>query len=152
MTQLRKQMIEDMKLAGHTEGTQRHYLSSIRELAKYFGRCPGELSRAELRRYATYLRDERCHSASRLRGHVAAIKFLYTKTLGREEEVSFPSWPTDHGKLPMVLSRDEIRRLLAALEQPTYRVVATTLYATALRAVRGTVRGGLAVATATRPQ
>jgi len=127
-------MIEDMQLAGHADGTQQHYLASIREMAKYFGRSPDELSRDELRRYVTYLREERCQSASRLRGHLAAIKFLYTKTLGRGDDVSFLSWPSQHGKLPTVLARAEVRMLLGAIEQPTYRMVATTLYATGLRA------------------
>lgn len=134
MTRIRKQMIEDMRLAGHADGTQQHYLASIREMAKYFGRSPDELSRADIRRYVTYLREERCQSASRLRGHLAAIKFLYTKTLGRGDDVSFLSWPSQHGRLPTVLGRGEIRALLGAIEQPTYRVVATTLYATGLRA------------------
>lgn len=133
MTPLRKQMIEDMRLAGHAERTQAHYLSSIRAMAKYFDRSPDELSRSELRQYVTYLREERCQSASRLRGHLAAIKFLYTKTLGRPDDVSFLSWPTEHGKLPTVLSMEEVRLLLAAIELPTYRMVATTLYATGLR-------------------
>lgn len=134
MTALRKQMIEDMELAGHTDATKRHYLSSIREMTKYFRRAPDELTRAELRRYVTYLREERCRSASRLRGHLAAIKFLYTKTLAREEDVSFLSWPRQDGKLPTVLSIEEVRRLLGSIEGPTYRVVATTLYSTGLRA------------------
>jgi len=134
MTQLRKQMIEDMRLAGHAEATQQHYLASIRQMAKHFGRSPGELSRGELRQYVTYLREERCRSDSRLRGHLAAIKFLYTKTLGRGDEVSFLSWPSQHGKLPTVLARAEVRALLGAIEHPTYHVVATTLYATGLRA------------------
>ena len=133
MTPLRKQMIEDMRLAGHARSTQERYLSSIRVMSEYFSRSPEKLSRSELRQYVTYLREEKCQSASRLRGHLAAIKFLYTKTLGRADDVSFLSWPTEHGKLPTVLSIDEVRVLLAAMEVPTYRMVATTLYATGLR-------------------
>lgn len=133
MTPLRTQMIEDMALAGYSEATQRHYLGSIRDMAKYFGCSPQQLNRRQIRDYVTYLR-QCCASASRLRGHLAAIRFLYTKTLAREEDVSFLSWPTERGRLPTVLSIEEVRRLLQAIDTPTYRAVATTLYATGLRA------------------
>lgn len=133
MSQLRRQMIEDLELGGYAPGTKQLYVAAVREMAGYFMRSPAALTRAELRRYATYLREERCRSASRLRGHLAAIKFLYGKTLGRPEEVSFLSWPTGTQKLPAVLSRAEVAALLRALEHPTYRMVATTLYATGMR-------------------
>jgi len=133
MSQLRKQMIEDLELGGYAEGTKCIYVGAIREMAKYFRRSPAELTRDELRVYVTYLREERCKSASRLRGHLAGIKFFFTKTLGREEEVSFLSWPSAPERLPVVLSVEEVAALLRALDRATYRMVATTLYATGLR-------------------
>lgn len=133
MTQLRRQMLADLELGGYAEGTKQHYVSAIRKMAQYFRRSPADLTRDQLRQYVTYLREERCQSASRLRGHLAAIKFLFTKTLGREEDVSFLSWPSGAERLPTVLSVDEVASLLRAVEHPTYRTVATTLYATGLR-------------------
>lgn len=133
MSQLRKQMIEDLELGGYAEQTKQIYVNAVRDLAKYFRRSPGELTRDELRVYVTYLREERCKSASRLRGHLAGIKFLFAKTLGREEDVSFLSWPSTRGRLPTVLSVGEVALLLGALEHPTYRMVATILYATGMR-------------------
>jgi site-specific recombinase XerD len=64
---------------------------------------------------------------------MAALKFLYTKTLWRPEAVSFLSWPSDPQKLPTVLAIGEVERLLGALERPKYRVFFTTVYATGLR-------------------
>lgn len=80
MSQLRKQMIEDLELGGYAETTRRNYVGAIQELAEYYRRSPAKLSREELRTYVTHLRETRCKSASRLRGHLSAIRFLYTKT------------------------------------------------------------------------
>lgn len=133
MSQLREQMIEDLELGGYAPSTRLMYVGAVRAMAAYFRRSPALLRRDDLRRYVAYLRDERCQSASRLRGHLAAIKFVYSKTLGRPEDVTFLSWPTQASKLPAVLSPAEITALLQALEHPTYRMVATTLYATGMR-------------------
>ena len=132
MSQLRRQMIEDLRLANYAASTTRIYVQAIRALAGHFERSPASVSREELREYVTGLRG-RCRSASRFRQHLAAIKFLYGKTLGRSEDVSFITFPPLRSKLPTVLSVAEVSTVLAAIEQPTYRAVATTIYATGLR-------------------
>lgn len=133
MTALRKQMLQDLELGGYAPSTCATYVNSIRDIAKYFRRPPDQVTRDELRGYVTFLKDERCQSAKRLRGHIAAIKFFFTRTLGREDMVSFLSWPPVTMKLPTVLSIDEVAALLRSLKQPTCRMVATTIYATGLR-------------------
>lgn len=132
MSQLRKQMIEDLTLASYAASTTRIYVNAIRALAEHFGRSPAKLSRQELREYVTQLRA-RCASASRVRQHLAAIKFLYSKTLGRPDDISFITFPWLRPKLPTVLSAEEIAFLLEAIERPTYRALATTIYSTGLR-------------------
>lgn len=132
MSRLRAQMIEDLTLAERAPSTRRIYVGSIRMLAEHFGCSPARLTRQELREYVTGLKL-RCTSASRYRQHLAAIKFLYEKTLGRPDDVSFLTFPMERAKLPTVLSVDEVAQVLKAVRQPTYRVVATTIYATGVR-------------------
>jgi hypothetical protein len=50
-------MIEDMTLAGLAQGTQRVYVSAVRQLAAHYGRSPGQLSEEEVRRYLLGLRQ-----------------------------------------------------------------------------------------------
>jgi site-specific recombinase XerD len=69
----------------------------------------------------------------RLRQHFAALRFLYSKTLARPAETAFLSWPQDTDKLPVVLSEEQVHRLLDALEKPRFRVFFTTMYAAGLR-------------------
>ena len=133
MTALRTKMMQDLELAGYAPRTRQLYIGSIRDFARFFRRSPEEMGHKEVRAWVGYLR-ERCRlTASRLRQHFAALKFLYTKTLYRPDAVSFLSSRSSPEKLPAVLSADEVGQLLAALSTPKYRVFCTTLYATGLR-------------------
>lgn len=69
----------------------------------------------------------------RVRQHMAALKFLYTKTLWKPENVSFLAWPSDPKRLPAVLAAEEIERLLASFTHMKYRVFFALVYAAGLR-------------------
>jgi site-specific recombinase XerD len=126
-------MMHDLELAGYVPKTRRVYLNSIRDFAAHYRRSPEELSADHVRGWIGRLTTEAKIGPQRIRQHMAALKFLYTKTLWKPENVSFLSWPTDPQRLPVVLSADEVERLLRALEQPKYRVFFTLVYATGLR-------------------
>jgi site-specific recombinase XerD len=69
----------------------------------------------------------------RLKQVLAALRFLYARTLGRPEAVSFICFPKQPQRLPVVLGMIEVRALLRALREPKYRVLACVLYATGMR-------------------
>ena len=71
--------------------------------------------------------------AGRIKQYLAALRFLYAKTLGRPEAVSFICWPKQPQRLPAVLAICEVFALLKALRVAKYRVLAATLYATGMR-------------------
>jgi site-specific recombinase XerD len=126
-------MMHDLELAGHVPRTRLIYLNAIRDFAVHFGRSPAELGADEVRAWVGWLMEKAEIGPGRIRQHMAALKFLYTKTLWKPEAVSFLAWPSDPPKLPTVLSANEVERLLGALERPKYRVLFTTVYATGLR-------------------
>jgi site-specific recombinase XerD len=134
MTILRKQMMQDLELAGYSPATKKHYVQSIAKFARFQGMSPTDLGQTEVREWVDDLRRQRPKlSAQRLRQHFAALRFLYTKTLGRPEVTSFLSWPKDVDKLPMVLTEAQVHRLLGAFETSRMRVFFTTVYAAGLR-------------------
>jgi len=132
MTALRLRMIHDLEHAGLAPKTRGIYVRSIRDLGAYFNRSPGDLSQDDVRRWVEHLETSGV-GPQRLVQHYAALKFLYGKTLGRPEKVAFLSWPRAPSKLPVVLSSDEVSRLLASLTSSRLRVFFTTVYATGLR-------------------
>jgi integrase/recombinase XerD len=133
MGALRDKMQQDLELGGYAAVTKKVYLSAAADFARHFGRSPASMGQDEVRAYIRYLVEHKQLKSQRLRQHMAGLKFLYARTLGRPQVVSFLSWPSDPARLPVVLSAEEVTRLLAELELPVYRVLFTTVYATGLR-------------------
>ena len=127
-----EQMGQDLAFGPYVKGTRESYIRSAKALAAHFDRPVAELGRDELRDYVEHLRA-RGRSVSWLKMKLGAIVFLYAKTLGRAEDVSFVLWPKQHSPLPVVLSQQEVARFLEALEHPVYRAVAVVLYGAGLR-------------------
>ena len=132
MTKLRLYMMQDLELGGYAESTIRNYISYVRNFAVYFMCSPALLRQEHVRRWVAYLRSREL-SESWLRGNFAALRFLYAKTLGMPDVVSFLSFPKSPKKLPVVLSATQVAQVLEALYEVKYRVFYTTIYATGMR-------------------
>jgi integrase/recombinase XerD len=107
MTKLRERMMHDLKLGGYAERTQRKYICSIKGFAAFHHKRPATMSHEDVRRWVEHLNGSGL-SVSALRGHHAALRFLFAKTLGRPEMVSFICSPRAQDRLPEVLSSDEV--------------------------------------------
>src|SRR5262245_40436298 len=101
-----EQMARDLASAGYAKETRESYLKTVEGMAEHFHRSLHELGRDDLRVYVEQLRT-RPRSASWLKAKLAALVFLYKKTLGRPNDVSFVCWPKQHSALPPVLAVDE---------------------------------------------
>ena len=130
--QLRKRMMQDLELASYASETKSKYINSIRDFAQHHRRCPSTLGQEEVRQWVEHLCTKDL-SSQRLRQHYAALRFLYGKTLGQPEVVSFLSSPQDCRKLPVVLSVEEVARVLQQISVFKHRVFCATLYGTGLR-------------------
>lgn len=133
MTPLRQRMIDDMKLRGLSTSTQVSYLYAVSRLAKYYGCSPELISEEQLRAYFLYLKDVRKFTRSSITLAICAIKFLYGWSLGRKWPVFEIVRPARERKLPVVLSRDEVRRILRCVRISDYRACLTTIYSCGLR-------------------
>lgn len=137
MTPLRQKMIEDLQLRGKSKRTQESYVRVVRQLAEYYGKPPDQLNDEELRQYFLYLQNERKLSSSSCRVALCGLKFLYEVTLGRRWPMLEVVRPVKEEKLPVILSRAEVKRILACLEQPVYRACLGTIYSCGLRLLEG---------------
>lgn len=124
-------MARDLALRGYAKKTQQHYLKAVRALQSRFGRPLAELSREELREYVEEL--GRTIKAPSLRHELCGLLFLYRRSLGRPELVSFISLPKKYSPLPEVLSVAEVNQLLNAITNPRYQAIAMVLYGAGLR-------------------
>jgi len=130
-------MIEDLQLHGYAEKTQESYLRAVRQLSAHCNKPPDRITEDELREYFLYLKNEKGASRSSCRVALYGIRFFYLKTLRKEwpslELIRFPQEKT----LPVVLSVDEVRRVLAKVLRPKYQVCLTTIYSCGLRLREG---------------
>jgi integrase/recombinase XerD len=137
MSPLRTRMLEDMQLHGFSHSTQKAYVRGIRKWAKHFHKSPDLISEEELRQYFLDLTQKQKVSHSTATVDLCAIKFFFETTLRR----SWPSLqlmrPPQHKKLPVVLSREEVFRVLSAVRFPVYRACLSTIYSRGLRLSEG---------------
>ena len=137
MTALRQRMIEDMQLRGLAERTQEAYVAAVRQLAEHYGKSPDQISDEELRQYFLYLTNEKKASSSAVTIALCAIKFFYEQTLHQEWPTLTLVRPPRERKLPVVLSREEVHRILGCLRQPCYQACLSTIYSCGLRLQEG---------------
>jgi integrase/recombinase XerD len=137
MTALRQKMIEDMQLHSFSERTQDSYLRAVHQLAAYFNKPPDQITEEELRQYFLYLKNVKKASRSTITLALCGIKFFYERTLQREWATLALLRPPQEKKLPVVLSADEVRQILARVRRWRYRVCLSTIYACGLRLQEG---------------
>ncbi len=133
MTPLRKRMIEDMKIHGLSENTQKTYVQSIATIATYFGRSPATFTDEDLRKYFLYLVDVRQVTWKTTSVILSALKFLFRTTLNRDMPALKLARPAKQFRLPVILSPDEVRRVLAAITVPSHKNACWLMYSCALR-------------------
>jgi integrase/recombinase XerD len=110
----------------------------VRQLAHHYRRPPDQLSDAELRQYFLFWLHEKQVAESTFRIHLYGIRFLYERTRQRPWPVFDLVRPRHPQKLPVVLSRREVRSLLALVANPTARMCLQLIYACGLRLREGT--------------
>jgi integrase/recombinase XerD len=138
MTELRRRMIECLQLRGLSERTQDMYVRAVRQLAEHYRKSPDLISEEELRQYFLYLKNVKQHSRSASTIALCGIKFFFEQTLHRDwTTLRFVRAPREK-KLPVILSLEEVRRLLDCVRLPRYRVCLTTIYSCGLRLQEGT--------------
>jgi len=127
-------MEQDLKLRGLSPCTRRNYLLYCRKFAAFYMRSPEELGAAEVRAFLLHQIEVEQLAYASYRQVYAALKFLYSVTLGRPGEVTRLPFPRRQpSPLPRVLSAEELTAFFAALRKPKYRALFTTCYAAGLR-------------------
>ena len=133
MTELRRRMDDDMVVRGMAVRTRETYLAAVKGLAKHYRRSPDQISDEEVQAYLLHLIRDRHRSWNTCHTVVHGLRFLYHTTLKRDRTTfSIPSM-RQPGKLPAILSREEVERILAHATNLKHRTMLMTTYAAGLR-------------------
>ncbi len=129
---LRGRFIADMTVRGFTDKTRKDYLRIVADFAAFLGRSPGMATAKDIRRFQIQ-QSERGMNAPAMNSTVAALRFFFNHTIDRPDlarkliRLRYPR------KLPVVLSPDEVARLLAATTCLKHRAALSVAYGAGLR-------------------
>lgn len=129
---LRQRMTEDMRMRKLELKTRAAYLRAVKKLADFLKRSPDTATVEDLRRFQLYLVDQGT-SPITINATIVGLKFFFDITLGRSELMSKMQTVRVPQKMPVVLSRDEVTRLIAAAPNLKSQTALSVAYATGLR-------------------
>ena len=133
MTRLRKAMLEELQRRNMSQITARIYLRAVEEFSLYFNVPPDRLGSEHIRQYQAHLFTDRKLDATSVSQQLSALRFFFVKTLRRPlltGDMPFPKRPV---RLPDVLCREEVERLIGCAANLLHRIWMLILYATGMR-------------------
>ena len=129
---LRRRMIEDMTVRGFCEKTQSDYIRHVKNFTIFLGRSPNTAEGEELRAFQLHQRQQGVQPPT-MNGAVAALRFFFTTTCDRPEMARYLRLVKQPQKLPVVLTMDEVLRLLESAPGPKYKAALGVAYGAGLR-------------------
>ena len=120
MTELRKRMIECLQLRSLSERTQESYVRAVRQLSEHYHKSPDLITEEELRQYFLYLKNVKHYARNTMTIAICGIRFFFERVLVREWTIFNLVRPAPEQKLPVILSRAEVRQVFSHLRLPRY--------------------------------
>jgi integrase/recombinase XerD len=133
MTHLRQMMFEELEHRNFAETTKQCYIQAVEEFAGYFHCPPDQLGPEHIREFQAHLFTKRKLAPNTVNQRLAALRFFFVKTLRRPWNAAETPYPKKVIHLPIVLSQEEVVRLIDAAVLPFHRVILMTLYSTGVR-------------------
>jgi len=130
---LKQRMREDMQLRGFSLRTQETYLMRVTHFARYFNKLPDKLGQKEVKEYLLYLVKDKHASYGVLNMTYCALKFIFAVTLGRPWEVEKIPRAKRPVKMPVILDKEEVRKLLSVTKNLKHKAMLMMAYSSGLR-------------------
>ena len=133
MSPLRRRMIEDMTIRKLAPKTQHDYLQRVKNFAAYLGRSPETASSEDVRRYQLHLTASGV-GVPTINQTISTLRFFFKVTLARPDLVERATFVREPRRLPVVLSPEEVARLLDAAPGLKHKAALSVAYGAGLRA------------------
>ena len=130
---LRQRMIDDMTLRRLSPKTQSGYLRAVTNFTRHFGRAPDLASAEDLRGYQLHMVEQGVSNIT-INATISGLRFFFEVTLDRPEAMKKMSAVHTPHKLPVILSVEEVQRLLEAAPNLKSRAALSVAYGAGLRA------------------
>jgi integrase/recombinase XerD len=126
-------MLEELERRNYAQTTIDCYIHTVEHFAQYFRRSPDQLGPDHIREYQVALFKKFKLAPNTISQRLAALRFFYVQTLKKAWSVAETPYPKKVLNLPMILSQEEVARLIRSALTPFHRIILMTLYATGLR-------------------
>lgn len=133
MGELKDKMKKDMELKNLSKRTIKTYLHCVKNFARHYGKSPEQMDDNAVRDFLHYLLKEKRSSQASISQHYSALKFFYQTTLGRDWHTLKIPRSRRIKKLPVVLSKGEVRAVLNKVQDLKNLAILTTIYSGGLR-------------------
>jgi integrase/recombinase XerD len=133
VTHCRRIMLEELQRRNFSPTTIRSYLYAVERFARYFKCRPDRLNHTHLRSYQAHLLRTGQLQPKTVRLHVSALRFFFVKTLRRRYLLDDTPYPKAPQRLPLILSVEEMARLIDAADGLYHRTMLMVLYSTGIR-------------------
>jgi len=130
---LRQRMIDDMSLRKLKPRTQESHIRAVKRLTRFLKRAPDTATAEDLRSFQLHMTTHGASSHT-INVTITGLRFFFETTLENYEVMRKMSTVREPRKLPVILSTDEVRRLLEATTKLKYRAALSTAYGAGLRA------------------
>lgn len=131
--ELLQQMKNELRLKGYSSKTQKNYIGHIRRFTAYINKDLSIVREEDIKKYILFLLNNKQTSHSFADQAISAIKFMFNDILKQNIVVNNISRPKKERKLPNVLSRDQVVKILQSIENEKHKTILFLIYSAGLR-------------------
>ena len=131
-TTMLKKLETEIRLRGFSDKTVRSYLFHNQKFLEFTKKEPNEVSQEDIKAYLAHLISERRLKPASVNLSLSALKFFYGEILKKRVFTDVKTVKLEK-KIPTVLTREEIKKMLAATKNPKHRLLIKMLYSSGLR-------------------
>jgi len=126
-------MLDELQRRNYSHRTAKMYLRIVRDFAEHFHCLPDKLGPEHIRRYQAHLFQVKHLAPASVAQYASALRFFFVKTLHRHFLAEHIPFPKQRRRLPAVLSREEVAKLIDSASNLYHRTLLMTLYSTGMR-------------------
>jgi len=137
MTPLRQKMMKVMDLQNLAYETKRNYLESVELLARHYKKSPDKITKEMIEDYLLFLKNNKGLAQGSLGVRATGLRFFYEKVIEKPMQINIR---IDYRKkkLPVVLTQDEVWKIINAPDNIKHRLLLMTTYSAGLRSGEAT--------------
>jgi integrase/recombinase XerD len=130
---LRERMVQEMQIRNYSSSTVKNYVACISALSKYYNLSPDKITVDQFKEFLYYLISVKKYATSTINHQIGAYKILVQDVLGKNWEDFKIKRPRREKKLPVVLSKDEVKELLDSITNIKHKCILSLAYSSGLR-------------------